>query len=36
MLDSLGADIDAGPEAYFRLLRGMADALVACLTPPGN
>ncbi len=36
LLDSLGADIDAGPEAYFRLLRGMADALVACLTPPGN
>lgn len=33
MLDPLGAGLPAGPEAYFELLRGLAEALAACLTP---
>ncbi len=31
-LDPLGA---GGPEAYFRMMRALADNLVACLTPAG-
>lgn len=30
-LDPLGADIEPGPEAYFRLLNGLADAFHECL-----
>lgn len=31
VLDPLGAAIPSGPEAYFELVRGLADALRACL-----
>ncbi len=33
-LDPLGAGIPAGPEAYGRILRGLAGALVSCLAAP--
>ena len=33
MLDPLGADIAPGPEAYFALMRALADDLLACLKP---
>ena len=33
MLDPLGADIAPGPEAYFTLMRALADDLLACLKP---
>lgn len=32
-LDPLGADTAPGPEAYFALMRALADDLVACLKP---
>ncbi len=32
-LDPLGADIAPGPEAYFALMRALADDLLACLKP---
>jgi zinc transport system substrate-binding protein len=32
-LDPLGAGLSAGPEAYFQLMRGLADSLAACLAP---
>ncbi len=32
-LDPLGAGLAPGPEAYFALMRALADNLVACLTP---
>ena len=32
-LDPLGATLAAGPEAYFQLMRGLADSLAACLAP---
>ena len=32
VLDPLGADWPAGPDAYFQLLQGLADALRGCLT----
>lgn len=31
VLDPLGADIDPGPDAYFELMNGNADALLECL-----
>jgi zinc transport system substrate-binding protein len=31
-LDPLGAEIPPGPDAYFQLLEGLADALRACLS----
>jgi hypothetical protein len=31
VLDPLGAALEAGPDLYFRLMRGNADALVRCL-----
>ena len=34
VLDPLGAELAAGPEAWFELMRGLADALVACLGRP--
>lgn len=34
VLDPLGADLPAGAAAYFALMRGLAAALVACLSPP--
>ena len=33
VLDPLGADLPAGPEAYVQLVRNLAAALVDCLTP---
>ena len=33
VLDPLGADLDAGPDAYFRLLRNLAASLRDCLVP---
>lgn len=39
VLDPLGADLPAGPDAYFQLLQGLTDALRGCLaharTPAG-
>lgn len=35
VLDPLGADLSAGPGAYFALMRGLADSLVRCLSPKG-
>ncbi len=32
-LDPLGAGLAPGPEAYFRIMRALADNLVACLKP---
>ena len=32
LLDPEGAELDAGPELYFQLMRGIAEALRACLT----
>jgi len=32
VLDPLGADLLAGPDAYFQLLQGLADALRGCLS----
>ena len=32
-LDPLGTAVEPGPELYFDLMRGLADALVECLTP---
>ncbi|MCP5159623.1 MAG: zinc ABC transporter substrate-binding protein [Gammaproteobacteria bacterium] len=32
ILDPLGAELPAGPEAYFRLLQGLAEALRTCLS----
>ncbi|MFZ1641464.1 MAG: zinc ABC transporter substrate-binding protein [Candidatus Contendobacter sp.] len=32
VLDPLGADLPAGPDAYFQLLQGLTDALRGCLT----
>ena len=32
ILDPLGADLESGPELYFRLMRGNAKALADCLT----
>ena len=34
-LDPLGADIPAGPDAYFTLMRRLATALSGCLTATG-
>ena len=34
VLDPLGAQLEAGPDLYFRLMRANADALVACLAGP--
>ncbi|MCH7693382.1 MAG: zinc ABC transporter substrate-binding protein, partial [Proteobacteria bacterium] len=34
VLDPLGAQMEAGPDLYFRLMRANADALVACLAGP--
>jgi len=31
VLDPLGADLPAGPDAYFRMMHGLADSLAACL-----
>ena len=31
VLDPLGADLDAGPDQYFLLMRNLADALADCL-----
>ncbi|AMV70949.1 zinc ABC transporter substrate-binding protein ZnuA [Desulfuromonas carbonis] len=36
ILDPLGADLAAGPEAYFTLLRTLAANLVTGLSPPGT
>ena len=33
VLDPLGADIDAGPDAYFQIMRGMVGSLRDCLNP---
>ena len=30
-LDPLGADLPAGPDQYFTLMRGLADSLTDCL-----
>ena len=35
VLDPLGAEIDAGPELYFTLIRNMASALKTCLSGKG-
>jgi zinc transport system substrate-binding protein len=35
VLDPLGADIEAGPEAYFQLMRGLASDLRTCLAATG-
>lgn len=35
-LDPLGSRIPAGPEAYFRLMRALADALTSCLAEPNR
>ncbi|HCB14588.1 MAG TPA: hypothetical protein DEP36_13625 [Gammaproteobacteria bacterium] len=32
ILDPLGAELPAGPDAYFQLLQGLADALKMCLS----
>ena len=32
VLDPLGAALPAGPEAYFTMMRGLADALAGCLS----
>jgi len=32
VLDPLGADIEAGPELYFTLMRNMADSFASCLS----
>ncbi len=32
-LDPLGAGLAPGPEAYFRIMRALADNLAACLKP---
>jgi len=32
-LDPLGSNIEPGPDAWFELMRGLADDLVACLAP---
>jgi zinc transport system substrate-binding protein len=34
VLDPLGAELEPGPQMYFRLLRALADSLVACLDRP--
>lgn len=34
VLDPLGAQMEAGPDLYFRLMRANADALVRCLAGP--
>ena len=34
VLDPLGAQLEAGPDLYFRLMRANADALVRCLAGP--
>lgn len=34
VLDPLGAALPDGPELYFRLMRGLAADLAACLSPP--
>lgn len=34
-LDPLGVGLAPGPEAYFRMMRALADNLVACLKPAG-
>lgn len=34
VLDPLGAQLEAGPDLYFRLMRANADSLVACLAGP--
>ena len=34
VLDPLGADLPAGPDAYFQLLQALADALRGCLIHP--
>ena len=34
VLDPLGAGLPAGPEAYFVMMRALADSLVACLQAP--
>lgn len=34
VLDPLGADLPPGPEAWFALMRNLADALAACLAVP--
>jgi len=33
VLDPLGADLKAGEEMYFSLMRGLASSLVDCLSP---
>jgi zinc transport system substrate-binding protein len=33
ILDPEGAGLDAGPELYFQLMRGIADSLKTCLSP---
>ena len=35
VLDPLGAGLAAGPDAYFALMRGLADSLAGCLSPKG-
>jgi zinc transport system substrate-binding protein len=34
VLDPLGAELEPGPDAYFRLLRNLATAIAGCLAPP--
>ncbi len=36
VLDPLGSTMTPGPELYFELMHGLADALVSCLTPDGT
>jgi zinc transport system substrate-binding protein len=37
VLDPVGADLEPGPDAYFRLMNRLADQLVGCLQdPPGG
>ncbi len=33
VLDPLGSDIDAGPDAYFQIMRSLVDSLQDCLSP---
>jgi zinc transport system substrate-binding protein len=35
VLDPLGADLEAGPDQYFALMRGLAESLRDCLSGEG-
>jgi zinc transport system substrate-binding protein len=35
VLDPLGAELEAGPDLYFAVMRNLADSLRDCLMPSG-